>query len=73
MLKKNAELSDNSITGRGSPNCDRSTFRKLTPEHDAAIKAFIDFRYSSLGSLGAGKVCSVTDRTCGSKALTETV
>ena len=70
MLKKNAELSDNSIRGRGSPNCDRSTFRKLTPEHDASIKALITFRNFSLG---AGKVCSVTDRTCGSKAFTETV
>ena len=70
MPKKNAELSDNSIRGRGSPNCDRSTFRKLTPEHDAAIKAFIDFRNTSLG---AEKLCSVTDTTYGSKAFTETV
>jgi hypothetical protein len=33
---------DPSIRGRGSPNCDRTALRKLTPEHNAAIKAFFD-------------------------------
>jgi hypothetical protein len=51
MLKKNAELSDNSIRGRGSPNCDRSTFRKLTPEHDAAIRALF-IAWSRKGMFG---------------------
>jgi hypothetical protein len=46
-------VSDNAIRGRGSPNCDRTALRKLTPAHDAAIKAFIDHRNSSQG---AGKV-----------------
>ena len=46
-------VSDPSIRGRGSPNCDRIALRKLTPEHNAAIKAFVDHRNSTLG---AGKV-----------------
>ena len=33
---------DPSIRGRGSPICDRAALRKLTPEHNAAIKAFFD-------------------------------
>ena len=51
--KEEVLVSDNSIRGRGSPNCDRTALRKLTPEHDEAIRAFIDFRNSSSGS---GKV-----------------
>jgi hypothetical protein len=46
-------VSDPSICGRGSPNCDRTALRKFTPEQNAAIKAFVDHRNSSLG---AGKV-----------------
>ena len=46
-------VSDNAIRGRGSPNCNRTALRKLTPQHDAAIKAFVDHRNSSQG---AGKV-----------------
>ena len=46
-------VSDPSIRGRGSPNCDRTALRKLTPEHNAAIKSFVDHRNSTLG---AGKV-----------------
>ena len=46
-------VSDPSIRGRGSPNCDRTALRKLTPEHNAAIKSFVDHRNSALG---AGKV-----------------
>ena len=46
-------VADGSIRERGSPNADRSAFRKLTPEHEAAIKTFIDYRNSSQG---AGKV-----------------
>ena len=46
-------VSDPSIRGRGSPNCDRTALRKFTPEHNAAIKAFVDHRNSTLG---AGKV-----------------
>jgi hypothetical protein len=43
-------VSDPSIRGRGSPNCDRIALRKLTPEHNAAIKAFVDHRNSTLGA-----------------------
>jgi hypothetical protein len=46
-------VSDPSTRGRGSPNCDRTALRKLTPEHNVAIKAFVDHRNSTLG---AGKV-----------------
>ena len=54
FVKKGEVLvSDNSIRGRGSPNCDRAALRKLTPEHDEAVRAFIYFRNSSSGS---GKV-----------------
>ena len=46
-------VSDPSIRGRGSPNCNRTALRKLSPAHDAAIRAFVDYRSSSVG---AGKV-----------------
>ena len=46
-------VSDPSIRGRGSPNCDRTSLRKFTPEQNAAIKAFVDHRNSTLG---AGKM-----------------
>ena len=32
-------VSDPSIRGRGSPNCDRTALRRLTPEHNAAMKS----------------------------------
>ena len=43
-------VADGSIRERGSPNADRSAFRKLTPEHEAAIKTFIEYRNSSQGA-----------------------
>ena len=46
-------VSDPSIRGRGSPNCNRTALRTLSPAHDAAIRAFVDYRNSSVG---AGKV-----------------
>jgi hypothetical protein len=46
-------VSDPSTRGRGSPNCDRTALRISTPEHNAAIKAFVDHRNSTLGT---GKV-----------------
>jgi hypothetical protein len=46
-------VSDPSIRGRGSPNCNRTALRNLSPAHDAAIRVFVDYRNSSVG---AGKV-----------------
>ena len=46
-------VSDSSIRGRGSPNCDRTALRKLTPEHEQAIQDFVNYRNSTKG---AGKV-----------------
>ena len=50
-------VSDNAIRGRGSPNCNRTALRRLTPQHDAAIKAFVNYRNSSQG---AGKVFTLS-------------
>jgi hypothetical protein len=51
-------VSDPSIRGRKSPNCDRTALQKLTSEHNAAIKAFVDHRNSTLGT-GKVRIASV--------------
>jgi hypothetical protein len=60
-------VSDPSIRGRGSPNCDRTALRKLTPEHNAAIKAFVDHWNSTLG---AGKYVQPPCFSCQQLRLT---